>query len=281
MADPQLPAKKSLGLKRGSNGRSKHTINLVITLMVQRVSTGIPSLDVLIEGGFPADSLILLVGCPGAGKSTLAAQFLYTGATTYGERGAYISFAETKRIFLRNMLRFGWDFERLEKDERVSVLDLPTAKEAELQQNVNEILEVITKLKVNRLVLDSFTAISMSQREPIDTRVLFHTFYQFLKEIHCVSLLIVDKPWGAKSLGRGGIEFIADGIIFLETFYGQNNVLRRRLKISKMRGTSHAKKAYGYDIDEDGFRVLWTEAEAPVEAKKAQDKDVLRGVATT
>jgi len=250
-------------------------------MIVQRVSTGIPGLDGLIEGGFPTDSLILLVGCPGAGKSTLAAQFLYTGATMHGERGAYVCFAETKRVFLRNILRFGWDFELLERDERVSVLDLSTTKEAGLQQNINEMLETITNLKVNRLVLDSFTAISMGQKEPIDTRVLFHLFYQFLKEIHCISLLIVDKPWGTESFGGGGIEFIADGIIFLETFYDESNTLQRRLKILKMRGTNHAKKAYEYDIDRDGFRVLWTEPEVPAEAEKVRKKHVLHGVPTT
>lgn len=239
-------------------------------MIVQRVSTGIPDLDGLIEGGFPSDSLILLVGCPGAGKSTLAAQFLYKGATNHGERGAYISFAETKRALLRNMLRFGWDFERLEKYERISILDLSTTREAGLQQNINRILETITKLEVNRIVLDSFTAISMGQREPIDTRVLFHLFYQFLKEIHCVSLVIVDKPWETESFGGGGggIEFIADGIIFLETLYDENNMLQRRLKILKMRGTNHAKEAYEYDIDSNGFKILGTEHKAASEASK-------------
>jgi len=46
-------------------------------MIIQRVPTGIPKFDELIEGGFPNNSMILLVGYPGAGKTTFSAQFIY------------------------------------------------------------------------------------------------------------------------------------------------------------------------------------------------------------
>lgn len=57
-------------------------------------SSGIPELDTILRGGFPRDRMCLLVGAPGSGKTTLAIQFLLSGAEN-GEKGAYITFSET------------------------------------------------------------------------------------------------------------------------------------------------------------------------------------------
>ena len=224
----------------------------------QRVPTGIPRMDELIEGGFPADSMILLVGYPGAGKTTFAGQFLYNGAEKYGARGVYACFAETKRTFLKNMLRFKWDFERLEKEGRIAILDLSVTREAGLQTNLNTIMETMTSINADRLVIDSFTAISMALKEPIDIRVMVHLLYKFLKKANCVSIIILDQPWGSSSIGQGIIEFLADGIIHLETYFDENHKLRRRLRILKMRGTNHSKLPHEYDISDDGFVIFDT-----------------------
>ena len=228
----------------------------MISMSFRRVPTGVPELDDLIEGGFPADSMILLVGFPGAGKTTFSGQFLYAGAERFGARGVYASFAETKRTFIRNMLRFGWDFERLEKERRVAILDLSVTREAGLQTNLNTIMETMTSMGAERLVIDSFTAISMALKDAIDVRVMVHLLYKFLKKANCVSLIILDQPWGSTSIGQGIIEFLADGIIYLETYFDEKYNLRRRLRILKMRGTNHSKSPHEYEISEDGFVIL-------------------------
>lgn len=240
-------------------------------MIIQCIPTGIPNFDALIEGGFPTDSMILLVGYPGAGKTTFAGQFLYNGATKYGARGVYACFAETKETFRRNMLRFGWDFERLEKERRIAILDLAVTREAGLQTNLNTIMETMTSLNANRLVVDSFSAISMALKDSIDTRVMVHLLYKFLKRAHCVSILVIDQPWGSSSIGEGVSEFLADGIIHLETYFDENEMFKRRLRILKMRGTNHAKMPRAYAITADGFLLL-EEEKMPEVLKKTVKK---------
>ncbi len=225
-------------------------------MMIQRVPTGIPKFDNLIEGGFPNNSMILLVGYPGAGKTTFSAQFLYNGAMNNRARGVYVCFAETKDTFLRNMLRFGWDFERLEQEGRISILDLSVTKETGIQKNLDTIMETMANLNASRLVIDSFSAISMGLKDFIDIRVMIHLLYKFLKKANCISMLIMDQPWGTSSMGEGISEFLADGIIHLETYFDENEMLCRRLKILKMRGTNHTKLPYSYDIDSSGFVII-------------------------
>lgn len=225
-------------------------------MIIQRVPTGISKFDEMIEGGFPENSMILLVGYPGAGKTTFSAQFIYNGATRHRAKGVYVCFAETKETFLKNMMRFGWDFERLEKDGRVAILDLSVTRESGLQKNLDTIMETMTSLNASRLVIDSFSAISMGLKEPIDIRVMIHLLYRFLKKAKCISILIIDQPWGSTSLDEGISEFLADGIIHFETYFDENEILRRKFRILKMRGTNHTKTPHEYDITSNGFIIL-------------------------
>lgn len=227
--------------------------------MIQRVPTGVPGFDKLVENGLPVDSVTLLAGNPGTGKTTFAAQYIYEGATKYGERGVYVCFAETKRTFLRNMMRFEWDFERLETEGRVAILDPPTTREAGLQSNLNTILEKINYMRAKRLVIDSFTAMSTTMKEPIEVRFLVHQFYRFFQTVGCTTLLITDTPWGTNKIGSGVEEFIVDGIVLLESLFveqSEDNRLQRRMKILKMRSTNHSKVTHKYEITEKGLQIL-------------------------
>ena len=216
--------------------------------------------------------MILLVGYPGAGKSTFAGQFIYNSASRYGTKCVYACFSETKETFFRNMLRFGWDFERLERERRVSILDLAVTREAGIQANLNTMMETMNSFNASILVIDSFTAISMALKESIDARIMVHLFYRFLKKIHCTSIFITDKPWGSTSIGEGVTEFLADAIIHLETYFDESEAFRRRLRILKMRGTNHTKTPHEYDITNRGFVILekkLLEEKKPTRAKKS------------
>jgi len=83
---------------------------------IERVKTGIPGLDELIEGGFPRGDTILVAGKAGTGKSILATQFIYKGVTEYNEPGVLVTLEEPPNLIKRNMLRFGMDLAKLEKE---------------------------------------------------------------------------------------------------------------------------------------------------------------------
>ena len=79
-----------------------------------RIPTGIPNFDRLIEGGFEKASTNLVVGGPGSGKTIFATEFLVNGIHC-GENCLYVTFEERKEEFYHNMLRFGWNLEEYEK----------------------------------------------------------------------------------------------------------------------------------------------------------------------
>jgi circadian clock protein KaiC len=223
--------------------------------MIQRVPTGISGFDKLIENGFPYESLILVAGSPGAGKTTLAAQFIMDGVLKYNEKGLYVCFAETKDSLLRNLSRFRWDLGNLERRGKIRILDLSTTKEPGIQSNLNLILDTITEIGAKRLVIDSFTAFSMALTEATDIRFLIHLLYRFLQQIGCTTVMIADTPWGSQRIGSGVEEFIADGIILMQTKFDVTGNLQRTLNILKMRSTDHSKKTHNYDITDTGIKI--------------------------
>src|SRR3954471_2013368 len=79
-----------------------------ITREPRAVSTGIEGLDDILRGGLTPDRLYLVEGEPGAGKTTLALQFLLEGARR-GESTLYVTLSETKSELLATARSHGWD----------------------------------------------------------------------------------------------------------------------------------------------------------------------------
>ncbi|MHA2602834.1 MAG: ATPase domain-containing protein, partial [Candidatus Thorarchaeota archaeon SMTZ1-83] len=90
--------------------------------VIERVKTGIPGLDELIEGGFPRGDTILIAGRAGTGKSIMANQFLYKGATEYDEPGVLVTLEESPLLIKRNMMRFGMDLDALVKEKKLAIV---------------------------------------------------------------------------------------------------------------------------------------------------------------
>src|SRR5580704_15223007 len=100
------------------------TVNLLENPSGRRVTTGIPTLDQALSGGFPAKSAILVSGGPGTGKTSLGMTFLWNGMTKMDEKGMYASLSEGREEMYQNMRGFGMDFEKMEEEGRFVYLPL-------------------------------------------------------------------------------------------------------------------------------------------------------------
>ncbi|MFY9835287.1 MAG: circadian clock protein KaiC, partial [Xanthobacteraceae bacterium] len=78
----------------------------------ERVSTGIPDLDQMLEGkGYYKGSSILVSGMAGSGKSTVAAQFADSICAS-GKRCIYFAMEESPDQVIRNMRSIGMDLQK-------------------------------------------------------------------------------------------------------------------------------------------------------------------------
>ena len=229
--------------------KMKHLTN------VERVKTGVEGLDKLVEGGFPRGDTILLAGNTGSGKTILSTQFICEGVTKHGEKGVFATFEEDAKTLKRNMLRFGYDLEKLESKGLIRVLDLEAIKGAGLSANIEFILNALREIDAKRLVIDSLTAFLSACQEKFEYRTLMHLFYKILKKLGCTTVMTCSVPTGLETLGLGIEEFVADSVITLESIICDGE-LKTRFLIRKMRGTSHSKKYHEVIIGRKGLEIV-------------------------
>lgn len=222
---------------------------------IERVKTGIPHLDDLVEGGFPKNELVLLAGYAGTGKTIFCAQFIYNGAVEYNEKGVYVILEEDSPTLKRNVKAFGYDLERLEQENKVRIIDMVSLKDAGLSSNMQFILDAVAEMKAERLVIDSITALLAACEEKFDYRTMMHLFYRILKTRSCTTIVTCSIPTGQKTLGLGIEEFVADALLILDRV-AEETELKTRLIIHKMRGTNHSRKWHSVLITKEGLEVV-------------------------
>jgi len=220
----------------------------------ERISTGNLELDGLLDGGLLKNSMVLIAGNPGAGKTILSSRFIYEGARN-DEPGIYACFAETRNRLIEDMKRFGMDFEPLIRRRKVEILDLSIGSETEVQSALNQIFESITNLRAKRLVVDSIAAMALGLETEFEKRHLIRLLYRLILRTGCTTIAVTDIPWNSNRIGESIEEFVADGIILLEHQYDETGTMKRQLRITKMRGTNHSRKTNVYTINENGINI--------------------------
>lgn len=218
--------------------------------------TGIDYFDeCILKNGFPDGSLILVAGEPGAGKTIFSATFVYNGAKKFGEKGIYISLAETKKEFYESMKQLGMNFEELENKGLFKFVDLVTVREETIKKEIELLMNEIIKFQPKRIVVDSISV--FAQVLGVEgTRVFLHTMLgRFIKAYNSTALLIAEKAIGAEKIGYGIEEFVVDGVIVLR-YQSFGEVTRRVMEIPKMRRKSIEKPHYEYVITQNGIEFL-------------------------
>lgn len=221
----------------------------------ERVATGIPGLDYLIEGGFEKDSVNLLVGGSGSGKSIFSVQFLVEGIKK-GEKCLYITFEEKKTEFYSNMLEFGWDLAQLEKEGKFIFLEYtPEKVKVMLEEGGGSVESIVIKNKIKRIVIDSITSFALLFEQELEKREAALFLFDMIRKWNCTSLLTLQENPSEREDGSvSSMEFESDSIILL--YFARKGSKRERfVEVLKMRGTKHSTEIHPFEITKQGIMV--------------------------
>src|SRR5437773_6155825 len=86
------------------------------------VQTGIRGLDSILTGGIPRGNVILLEGSIGTGKTTIGVEFIYRGASEFGEPGIIVLFEVSPQKVIRDAAQFGWNLADLERRNLLKII---------------------------------------------------------------------------------------------------------------------------------------------------------------
>ncbi len=221
-----------------------------------RIPTGVPGLDGLIQGGLQAGDFVLLVGGIGTGKTILSSEFAYAGAKDLNQPAVYATFEEDVASLRRNMIKFGIDFESLEKQKKVKLLDLEALEGRGMGSNIEMILSAIDDIKGKRLVVDSLTAFLSGATGKFDYSFLMHLIYKTLKREGITTLMTVSRFQNESVYSLGLEEFVADGVFHIENYLSENMELKTRFMVRKLRGTEHSRKYHTVVFSHKGIEIL-------------------------
>ncbi len=232
---------------------------------MERVKTGIPGMDEILNGGIPKRNVVLLSGGPGTGKTIFGQQFLYHGLQN-GEPGVLVALEEHPAQIKINMGQFGWDVRPYEEEGRFAIVDAFTGGIGEYAKReryvvrdpsdvaslVDVLRDAVRDLKAERVVIDSVTSLYLTR--PVVARSTVMQLKRVLSGLGCTSILVSQVSVTERGFGGPGVEHAADGIIRLDLdeFNGQ---LYRSLIVWKMRGTAHSMRRHPFEITDKGIVV--------------------------
>jgi circadian clock protein KaiC len=133
------------------------------------LSVGVPGLNDVLGGGLEPNRLYLLEGTPGAGKTTIAMQFLLEGARL-GESVLYVTLSETETELRGVAASHGWDVspihvremlptqDSLQPDEQYTMFH---PSEVELSETTLRILSDVESIKPSGIVFDSLSELRL------------------------------------------------------------------------------------------------------------------------
>jgi len=204
----------------------------------ERIPTGVPGLDELIEGGLIKGDMHVVAGAPGVGKTNFASSFVFNAVSKSKQKAVYASFEESSEFLKRNLGKLGIQFGQLEAAGDLKILDLDALRGKELESNIQLLLSAVKETGATILVIDSLTALLLASDSPFELRTFIKTMYKTLKAEKITTLMVLNHP-PASGFGIEG--FVADSVMLLENWLTSDQY-RTRFIVLKMRGTEHSKR---------------------------------------
>lgn len=218
-----------------------------------RVTSGNSDIDAMCGGGFFRDSVTLVSGATGTGKTLLVTNFL-AGGVNAGEKALLMGFEESRGQLFRNARGWGVDFEQMEADGKLKVVCLyPEAQS--LPDHLLTIQDLVDEFGPNRVAIDSLSALERIAGDA-GFREFLISLTSFIKKREIAGLCTATSKSlvGGQSVSEQHISTLTDSIILLR-YIQQHQAMHRGLMVLKMRGSEHDKNIRRFTIDSEGMHL--------------------------
>ncbi len=229
-------------------------------------------------------ALAVVLGHPGAGKTTLVSKLIECNASR-GLKTVYFSTAETKEKYFRFMGSLGLRLKDFEASGLLKFVEVPVlAGESGGELFIDVFTDVVARENPDIIVVDSITPILWCLKGDEARRSLLHSgIYKLVSEFKKVVILIADLPYGRETVELGGIEFVAD-VVLIAKLISERGKPTRRLEVRKVRGRNVRLSEIPFVIVEGaGIKVVkpsitWRAAPVALRRMTILNNDVLSSI---
>ena len=215
---------------------------------MRKVKSGIYGLNPLLDGGFNENSTTVVIGRSGAGKTTIATQFIRRGLLE-GQEGVFVSLDENKEQIIREAIEMGWsDILDYLEDEQLVFID---ASGREFSNFIRKELPAFVqdwKGSNARIAIDPLTPVLWSTEDLYEQRDLIGFMFKQTRKVGTV-LCTLEEHGPTDLSGPETVipMYLADCVIHLRFDYGDPKH-GRQLRIIKCRNSRHSQEPHPYEI---------------------------------
>ncbi len=216
------------------------------------IATGVPRLDLILGGGIVRNSLLLIAGLPGSGKTVLAAQIAFAAALR-GERVLFVTaFSEPHSKLISNLRTFSF-FDQSQIGDRIKLLNLQHQLTTSVDEAGETIVREVRAHRAKLVVLDGFQSVGSAS----DVSLAPHRFlYDLNAKLSLLNVASVVTYNHAPNIDETRPELTAvDGIIvLLQELIGDQAV--RVLQVVKQRGSNPLLGKHSFTINNAGIHCV-------------------------
>jgi circadian clock protein KaiC len=219
-------------------------------LTIERLKTGNSNLDEILHGGFLSNTINVVMGAPGTGKTILAEQLVFANATAEEPALYLTTLSEPLDKFIQHGQSYVF-FDSARVGETVFYEDLGAMIR---ERGIGALAEIVTELLTTRkprlIVIDSFRALNELIETPQERRTIVFDLASVLTAYRCTTFLIGEY---SSTMMTDLPEFaIADSILLL---LKQSTGVReqRFLRLEKLRGSGSIPGMHAFNISPEGI----------------------------
>lgn len=219
----------------------------------------------MLGGGIPEESIILVSGGPGSGKTIYSLQYI-NSAISRGEPCVYISLEESMKKKIENAKAFGWDLQKAMDTNMLDVLDLYMIPQAQgfvepydrirgkLQFSIEkEIENLVKRIDAKHVLLDPLTSILVHEQRSGKKRFIIGQLFDKINRLGCSAVITSE---GLPKKDEFYMEqFLADGVFLLQKDMIDFKLIKTIL-VEKMRGIDFDDQPRRYVITSRGFQAF-------------------------
>ena len=220
-------------------------------LKIERLSSSIPGLDLILGGGFFRSGVYIVQGLPGCGKTIFANQICY-GHVAKGGSAVYVTLlAESHSRMIQHLSTLSFFDMKAFPDNLAYISAFHDLESGGLKGLMTVLRREMRTRKVGVLVLDGLVAASEASPSDLDLKKFIHELQSIAVLQDCTVLLLTSG-----STHRMQAEHtMVDGLIELEDKLFDARA-ERSIQIRKFRGAGPLRGKHGLRIDNDGISVF-------------------------
>ena len=226
-------------------------------VVIRRLPTGVPGLDALLGGGLAEYSFNLIAGAPGAGKTTLAHQIMFSLANPDRRAIFFTVLGEPPLKMLRYQQQYSY-FDASKVNDSIRFINLGDELLAgEYESVLKRIVEEVERFEPSLVLVDSFRSVVQSAKSAglsdMDLQHFVQRLGMLLTTWQATTFLIGE--YSTPEVEANAIFTVADGILWLAQSVERNSMVRK-IQVMKMRGQATIPGLHTFRISTDGLQIF-------------------------